>query len=79
MKSRFYTHEQLVNVARLKPEDIGQIRLRRRQHNRLGFGYQLCFVKCGLTYCPTGPLKVGFAVCSRPVSCDVYRFTPTKL
>ncbi len=45
MKSRFYTHEQLVNVARLKPEDIGQIRLRRRQHNRLGFGYQLCFVR----------------------------------
>ena len=45
MKSRFYTHEQLINVAQLKPEDIGQIRRRRRQHNRLGFGYQLCFVR----------------------------------
>jgi TnpA family transposase len=45
MKSRFYTHEQLVNVARLQPEDIEQIRRRRRPHNRLGFGYQLCFVR----------------------------------
>lgn len=45
MKSRFYTHEQLVNVARLTPDDIEQIRQRRRQYNQLGFGYQVCFVR----------------------------------
>jgi hypothetical protein len=45
MKSRFYTHEQLVNIAQLNPEDVEQVRRRRRQHNRLGFGYQLCFVR----------------------------------
>ncbi len=30
---------------RLQPENIEQIRRRRRTHNRLGFGYQLCFVR----------------------------------
>lgn len=45
MKSRFYTREQLLNAAQLNPEDTEQIMRRRRRHNRLGFGYQLCFVR----------------------------------
>jgi hypothetical protein len=45
MKSGFYSHEQLVNVAQYKSEDIEQINQRRRQHNRLGYGYQLAFVR----------------------------------
>jgi len=45
MKSLHYTHEQLVNIALFSSEDIEQTNQRRRGHNRLGFGYQLTFVR----------------------------------
>jgi hypothetical protein len=38
MTSRFYTHEQLLDTARLNPKDVEQVKRRRRQHHRLGFG-----------------------------------------
>jgi hypothetical protein len=44
MGSHFYTHEQLINVAQFNATDIDLISQCRRQHNRLGFGYQLAFV-----------------------------------
>ena len=40
-----YTHEQLINISRFNSEDITQIRKCRQEHNRLGFGYQLAFVR----------------------------------
>ena len=40
-----YSHEQLVNIAQFNTDDIKKINLCRRQHNRLGFGYQLSFVR----------------------------------
>ncbi len=40
-----YTHEQLINIGQITPKDMELIRKCRRQRNRLGFGYQLSFVK----------------------------------
>ena len=40
-----YTQEQLINILRFNSEDIAQIEKCRYEHNRLGFGYQLSFVR----------------------------------
>jgi hypothetical protein len=40
-----YTHEQLLHQANLTQEDLQIIKQRRRPHNRLGFAYQLAFVR----------------------------------
>jgi hypothetical protein len=45
MKPIKYTQEQLINVAQITKKDIDQINQCRREHNRLGFGYQLVFVR----------------------------------
>lgn len=45
MRPLNFTIEQLVNQAQITQEDLVEINLCRRQHNRLGFGYQLSFVK----------------------------------
>ncbi|MCB0026760.1 MAG: DUF4158 domain-containing protein, partial [Anaerolineales bacterium] len=40
-----YTREQLLVLARLTAEDLEEIGRRRRGHNRLGFAYQLAFMR----------------------------------
>jgi TnpA family transposase len=40
-----YTQEQLINIAKFSSDDILQIGNCRQEHNRLGFGYQLAFVR----------------------------------
>lgn len=45
MNVPYFTHEQLVTVAQFNSKDIEQIATCRRQHNCLGFGYQLAFVR----------------------------------
>ena len=40
-----YTREQLLVLAKLKPDDLEEIERRRRDHNRLGFAYQLAFMR----------------------------------
>lgn len=40
-----YTHQQLLHQANLTQEDLQIIEQRRRPHNRLGFAYQLAFVR----------------------------------
>lgn len=40
-----YTHEQLINLARISNADIKRINQCRRPHNRLGFAYQLSFIR----------------------------------
>ena len=42
-KSKF-SHEHIIQVGQFSPEDIREISQRRRDHNRLGFAYQLAFV-----------------------------------
>ena len=53
-----YTHEQLINVAQITAKDIEQINLCRRQHNRLGFGYQLTFVKLANRFPTQQPFEI---------------------
>ena len=45
MKPFSYTHEQLIDQARFTSSDLVQIQQCRRDHNSLGFGYQLAFVR----------------------------------
>jgi hypothetical protein len=45
MDQTYYTQEKLVNVAYFSTKDIEQVGKCRHQHNRLGFGYQLAFVR----------------------------------
>lgn len=40
-----YTREQLLVLAKLTAEDLEEIERRRRDHNRLGFAYQLAFIR----------------------------------
>lgn len=40
-----YTQDQLINVAKFSSDDLIQIGNCRQDHNRLGFGYQLAFVR----------------------------------
>lgn len=40
-----YTREQLLVLAKLTAEDLEEIERRRRDHNRLGFAYQLAFMR----------------------------------
>lgn len=40
-----YTREQLLVLAKLTTEDLEEIEQRRRDHNRLGFAYQLAFIR----------------------------------
>lgn len=40
-----FTIEQLINLAQMTKKDLKRINQCRRQHNKLGFGYQLSFVK----------------------------------
>ena len=45
MSKSMYSHEQIVQAGQFSPEDINEITQRRRNHNRLGFAYQLAFVR----------------------------------
>lgn len=45
MSESAFSHEELLRDAKFKPEDIAEIHQRRRDNNRLGFAYQLAFVR----------------------------------
>lgn len=45
MKILSYSHHQLQTAAKLTTKDIQEIQQRRRAHNRLGFAYQLAFIR----------------------------------
>lgn len=45
MNNLHFTQEQLAKVARLSDEDMTLINNCRGEHNKLGCGYQLCYVK----------------------------------
>ena len=58
MRLPLYTHEQLVNIASFNTEDIEQINLCRRQHNCLGFGYQLAFIRLANRFPTQQPFEI---------------------
>ena len=45
MSSATFSHEQIIRHAQFTPEDRAEIQQRRRDNNRLGFAYQLAFVR----------------------------------
>ena len=45
LDSQAYTQKQLITLGTLSLDDIGRVMLCRREHNKLGFAYQLIFVK----------------------------------
>ena len=54
----YYSHQQLIEIGKLSREDFKKIRTYRGQHNRLGFAYQLVFVRV-LNYFPKQkPLEI---------------------
>jgi TnpA family transposase len=53
-----FTFDQLISFAQISPEDMNQINQCRRDHNRLGFGYQLSFVKITNRFPAQQPLEM---------------------
>lgn len=45
MSTPSFSHEQIVQIAKFSQVDLNFINSRRRAHNRLGFAYQLAFVR----------------------------------
>jgi hypothetical protein len=53
-----HSHEQLVNLAKLTAEDIAEVNQRRRPHNRLGFAYQMAFVRLANRFPAQQPFEI---------------------
>ena len=62
MEESKFSHEQIVQVGRFTPEDIREISQRRRDHNRLGFAYQLAFVRLSNRFPTQQPMEILSAV-----------------
>src|SRR5262245_49730677 len=45
MQKQHFTQEQLVQVAKLKEPDIEQIKKCRGEQSKIGYAYQICYVK----------------------------------
>lgn len=58
MSTLSFSHEQLVRIAKFKAEDFAFINTRRRVHNRLGFAYQLAFVRLANRFPTQQPFEV---------------------
>ena len=53
-----FSHDLIVREAKLSPEDVIEIQKRRRDNNRLGFAYQLAFVRLTNRFPTQQPLEV---------------------
>lgn len=58
MEESKLSHEYIVQIGRLSPEDIREISQRRRDHNRLGFAYQLAFVRLANRFPAQQPMEM---------------------
>jgi hypothetical protein len=54
----YFTHEQLVTLTRFNSKDLEEISKCRQDHNRLGFGYQLAFVRLSNRFPSQQPFEV---------------------
>ncbi len=45
MKSQSYSRQDLVRIAQFTPDDLARISECRQDHTRLGFAYQLAYVR----------------------------------
>ncbi len=53
-----YSREQLAGVAKFSDQDLQEIKQRRQDYNRLGFGYQLSFVRLLNRFPVQEPLEI---------------------
>ena len=58
MNTLGFSHEQLLRLAKLNTEDLKEIRKRRRPYNRLGFAYQLAFVRLANRFPMQRPFEI---------------------
>ena len=58
MKSQSYSHQDLVRIAKFTPDDFARIRECRQDHTRLGFAYQLAFVRLYHRFPSQQPLEI---------------------
>lgn len=53
-----FPHEELVRLAQLSPEDMAKINACREPHTRLGFAYQLAFIRLHHRFPTQQPLEI---------------------
>jgi hypothetical protein len=58
MKSPTYSHRDLVRIAQFTPDDLARIRECRQDHTRLGFAYQLAYVRLYRRFPSQQPLEI---------------------
>ena len=58
MSKSMYSHEQIIQAGQFTPEDMIEILQRRRGQNRLGFAYQMAFVRLVNRFPTQQPLEV---------------------
>jgi hypothetical protein len=58
MKSVSYSHQDLVCIAKFTPDDSARIGECRQDHTRLGFAYQLAFVRLYHRFPSQQPLEI---------------------
>ncbi len=58
MESHVYTHQDLVRLAQFTPDDLARIGECRQEHTRLGFAYQLAFVRLHHRFPAQQPLEI---------------------
>jgi hypothetical protein len=58
MKLQSFSHQELVRIAQFAPEDLARIGECRQDHTRLGFAYQLAYVRLYHRFPSQEPLEV---------------------
>ena len=58
MSTSSFSHDQIVQHARFSREDLSEISRRRRKNNRLGFAYQLAFVRLAHRFPTEEPFEI---------------------
>ena len=58
MSKSMYSHEQIIQAGQFTPEDMNEILQRRRDHNRLGYAYQMAFVRLANRFPAQQPLEI---------------------
>ena len=62
MEESKFSHEYVIQVGRFSSEDIREIGQKRRDHNRLGFAYQLAFVRLANRFPAQQPMEISSEV-----------------
>jgi len=58
MSNSSFSHEEIVREGKFSAEDMTEIKKRRRDYNRLGYAYQLAFVRLASRFPAQQPLEI---------------------